>query len=122
MSDCSNTVKRTQSLQVPGDQATIELDPPVAHPCSAEFSYIPHGQHDQILAGEALGGAELDKDVGEVHVDGVSAGHVTVTLTERPTGSIRVIVTCDCKPPCSRSTTIQLAGFGQNVVVQDVLD
>ena len=121
MPDCKYTVKRTQSLQVPGDQATIELDPPISHPCAAEFSYVPHGLSDDMLAGEPLGGSELGSDVGEVHVDGVSAGHVTVTLISRPTGSIRVRVSCDGKPPCGpTSTTIQLAGFEQNVVVQDV--
>jgi len=121
MPTCDHTVKRTQSLQVPGDQATIELKPPITHPCKATFSYVPHGQHDQILAGESLGGSEVGNDVGEVHVDGVSGGHVTLTLVTRPTGSIRVIIDCETKPPCSKSITIQLAGFEQNVVVQNEL-
>jgi len=119
MPECRHTVKRTHSLEVPGDQATIELDPPITHPCVAEFSYVPHGMFDDVFAGSPLGGSEVGSDVGEVHVDGVSAGHVTVTLVERPTGSIRVTISCEGKPPCGpTSTTIQLAGFAQNVVVQ----
>ncbi len=120
MPACKHTVKRTQSLEVRGDQATIELDPPITHSCTAEFAYVPHGKSDDILAGEALG-PELGHDVGEVHVDGVSAGHVTVTLNDSPTGSIRVRIECEGKKPCGPTwITIQLAGFAQNVVVQAV--
>ena len=117
MPACPHQVTRTDSLEVPGDQATIALDPPIEHPCIAEFSFVPHGKYDDILTGEALD--EVGRDVGEVRVDGISAGHLTVTLIERPTGSIRVMVRCDDKPRCGPNwTTIQLAGFKQNVVVQ----
>lgn len=117
MPDCSHKVTRTDSLQVPGDQATIQLDPPIEHPCSAKFFFVPHGKHADILTYEAL--LEVDRDVGEVRVNGVSAGHVTITLLQRPTGSIRVEVSCEGKPGCGPTwTTIQLAGFEQNVVVQ----
>lgn len=118
MTECPHKVTRTDSLQVPGDQATIQLDPPIEHPCTAKFFYVPHGKHDDILTCEAL--SEVDHDVGEVRVNGVSAGHATVTLIQRPTGSIRVEVSCEGKSSCGPTwTTIQLAGFEQNVVVQD---
>ena len=117
MPACPHQVRRTDSLQVPGDQATIGLNPPIEHPCTAKFYYVPHGKHDDILTYEPL--TEVGRDVGEVRVDGISAGHVTVTLIERPTGSIRVEVHCERKVGCGPNwTTIQLAGFKQNVVVQ----
>ena len=117
MPDCPHKVRRTDSLEVPGDQATIGLDPPIEHPCTAEFFYVPHGKYEDILSYEAL--SEVGREVGEVRVDGISAAHVTVTLVERPTGSIRVEVRCDGKARCGPTwTTIQLAGFKQNVVVQ----
>ena len=111
MGECEFSIIRENNFIRKGDVASFKVEPEIRYPCSAKFLF------NKRLLNQYIG-----NDIDDIHVAGLSAGHVSVrALTDNPSGQLTVEVTCQGEDPCGPTTkSIDFAGLASNSHISTV--
>ncbi len=114
MGDCEFSIIRESNFRKRGDATSFKVLPDIRYPCSAKFSFNnqPLNQH-------------VGKDIGDIHVTGISSGHVSVrALSDNPSGQLIVEVMCKGEEPCGPTTKFiefsGLASESDTIIIADL--